>query len=74
MDLMDPIVSELAKEREDDMSSLAAEFAAQMRKRVAISQGETIPGFEVLGDKRLKWSSPNEEAQKSLTTITMDSP
>ena len=32
---MDPIVSELAKEREDDMSNLLVGFSAQMCKQVA---------------------------------------
>ena len=34
----------------------------------------TTPGSEVSGKKRPKQSSPNDEAHKSLTVITMDSP
>ena len=36
-DWTDPTASEPAKEREDDMSSLANGFAAQMRKRAKSS-------------------------------------
>ena len=37
------------------------------------SKGD-YPGFEVSGGKRLKRSDPDEEAQKSLEVITVDSP
>ena len=37
MDWTDPTASELAKEGEDDMSSLAIGFVARMRKRAASS-------------------------------------
>ena len=62
---MDPNTSDSAEEREDDMSSLPAGFFAQMRKQAASTQGETTPGFEESGRKRLKWSSLDEEAQRS---------
>ena len=55
------------------MSSLADGFATWMRKRATSSQGKTTPDFEVSGEKRPKTSSPNEEAQKSMTVITIDS-
>ena len=74
MDWVDPIVSESAKEREDDMSNLVVGFAAWMRKRPMSAQGETSPSSKVLGGKRLKWSSPDGEAQKSPTVITVDCP
>ena len=45
-----------------------------MCKRAASAKGETTPDSEVLGEKRPKWSGPDEEAQKSLVVITMDSP
>ena len=38
------------------------------------AQGETTPGSEVSGGKCPKWSGLDEEAQKSLTVITVDSP
>ena len=44
VDWVDPISSEPAKEREGNMSSLAAGFATWMLKRAARSQGETTPG------------------------------
>ena len=62
MDWVDPKARDPAEERVDDMSSLAAEFFVWMRKRVSSAQGETTPGFEVSGEKRLKRSGPNEEA------------
>ena len=43
-----------AVEGEQDMSSLAVGFAAQMRKRAASAQGETTLGSEVPSGKRLK--------------------
>ena len=46
---------------EEEMSSLAAGFSVQMRKRVAGLEGETTP---IYSGKRLRWSSPDEEAQK----------
>ena len=49
-------------------------FAARMRKRATSAQEEVIPGFEVSGKKRPKLSDPDEEAQKSLAVITVDSP
>ena len=44
-----------------------------MHLRAASAQGETTPGFEVFGGKRPKRSSSDEEAQKSLAVITVDS-
>ena len=73
VDLVDPNASDPDKEREDDMSSLAAGFAERMRKQAISGQEETTSGFEVSGGKRLKRSGPNEEAQKSRGVITMDS-
>ena len=74
VDWVDPNVSHPAEEKEDDMSSLAIEFSARMRKRATSAQGETTPGFEVSGGKCPKQSGPDEEAQKSMAIITMDSP
>ena len=74
MDLVDPISSEPAKEREDDMSNLAAGFAMRMNKRAVSAQGETTPDSEVPGSKHPKWSGPDKEAQKSPIVITVDSP
>ena len=71
---VDPIVSEPAEERKDDMSNLAARFVAQMRKRATSTQKETTPSSEVPGGKRLKWFGPDKEAYKSLAVITVDSP
>ena len=45
-----------------------------MRKLSTSTQGKTTPGFEVQGGKHLKWSSPDEEAQKSPILIIADSP
>ena len=49
-------------------------FFANMHKIAASAQGETTPGFEVLGGKRPKLSDPSEEAHKSPTVINVDSP
>ena len=57
MDWLDLTASDLAKEMEEDMPSLVARFTAQMRKRAARGEGETTPGSEVSGGKRLKRSS-----------------
>ena len=62
VDWLDLIASDLAEEREEDMSSLATVFAAQMSKRAASAQGETIPGFEVSRGKRSRRPGPDEEA------------
>ena len=56
------------------MSSLAAEFAARMRKQVVDAHGESTPSSEGLSDKCSRLSSPEEEAQKSPTVIVVDSP
>ena len=74
VDWVDPISSEPAEERDDDMSSLANGFSTTMCKRVASTQGETTPGFEVSGGKCLKRPGLDEEDQKSLIVITVDSP
>ena len=44
-----------------------------MLKRAADVKGETYPCSEGLGNKRLRRSSPEEEAQKSSAVIVMDS-
>ena len=74
VDLVDPISSEPAEERDDDISSLVTGFTAPMRKRVASAQGETTPDFEVSSGKRQKWPGLDEEDQKSPLVITVDSP
>ena len=61
MDWVDPISSETGEERDDDMSSLANGFSTTMLKRVASTQGETTPGFEVSGEKFSKWPGLDEE-------------
>ena len=71
---MDSISSEPTEEREDDMSSLAVGFAAQMRKRAASAQRETTSGFEGLDGKQPKRSGLDGVVQKSPVVITMDSP
>ena len=53
------ISNELAEE--EKMSGLAIRFVVRMRKRVVGSEGETTPKS---GGKRLRRSSPYEEAQK----------
>ena len=45
-----------------------------MLKWAAEVQGETYPCSEGPGNKRLRRSSPEEEAQKSSTVIVVDSP
>ena len=65
--------SELVEESEDDMSSLATRFVAQMRKRVASAQWETILDSKVPSGKRPKWYGLEEEVQKSSTIVTLDS-
>ena len=71
---MDLIANEPIEEREDDMSSITTRFATQLHKRAASTQRETILGFEFPGDKRLKRSGLNDEVQRSLTVVTLDSP
>ena len=56
------------------MSSLAAEFASQMRKQVVDAHGESTPSSEGPSDKCSRLSSLEEEAQKSPTVIVVDSP
>ena len=55
------------------MSGLISCFAARMRKRATNAQGLTAPSVEVPGGKRLKLTSPDEEANKSSTLINVDS-
>ena len=74
VDWVDRNARDSAEKQEDDMSSLAVEFVARMRKRAASAHGETTLGFEVSGGKRPKRSSPDEEAQTSLVIISVDSP
>ena len=74
MDWVDPVSSEPIEEREDDMSSLAAGFTAQIHKRAASAHREITSGSKGPGGKCLKWYSLYEKAQKSPTVITMDSP
>ena len=74
VDWLDPTASGPTEEREEDMSSLAVGFAARMRKRATSAQGETTLGFEVSSEKRPKWYGLDEEAHKSPTLITVDSP
>ena len=58
---MDPIASEPAEEREDDMSSLTVGFFAQMCKWVASIKGENTLNSEVPSGKRPKRSGLNDE-------------
>ena len=71
---VDSIASDPAEERESDMSSLAARFFARMPNWATSDQGETTPGSEVSGGKHFRWSSPNEEVEKSPSVISLDSP
>ena len=73
MDWVDPKASDSAKEWEDDMSSLTVGFVTRMHKRAASAQRETTPGSEVSSEKRLKRSSPDEEAQRSPVVIVVNS-
>ena len=56
------------------MSSLAARFATQMRKRAANSQGEATPGSEGPDGKHSRRSDPKEETQKSPAVVAVNSP
>ena len=67
------IASELTKESEDDMSSLAIGFSAWMHKRATSTYKETIPGSEVPGNKRPKRFGLYEDVHKSLIVVTFDS-
>ena len=58
MDWVDPILSESAKEGEDDMSNLADGFTVRMCNRATSAQGETTPGSEVSDDKLLRRFGP----------------
>ena len=56
------------------MSSPVVGFSTRMRKQAASAQGETTPNSEVLGGISLKWFGSDENAQKSMAVITVDSP
>ena len=64
MDWVDPNASDSAKDMEDDMSSFAVGFSTQMCKRAMSAQGENTPDSEVSGEKCLKRSGLDEEAQR----------
>ena len=72
VDWTNPAVSESAKEREVEMSSLVPGFAMRMRKRANNAQKETTPGLEVSGDKHSRSSRFNEEVQADPVVITVD--
>ena len=55
------------------MSSLAAGFAARMRKRAASAQRETTPVSRVSGGKCTKRLGLSEEVQKSPLVIILNS-
>ena len=74
VDWVDPISSEQVEERKGDMSSLVVGFFVRMRKWAVSAQGKTTPDSEVSGGKCPKLSGLDEEAQKSLAVITVDSP
>ena len=74
VDWVDPISSELVEERKGDMSSLATRFVVRMRKQAASAQGKTTSDLEVSGGKGPKLYGLDEEAQKSLAVIIVDSP
>ena len=69
MDWVDLKSSDSTKEMEDDMSSFAVGFSAQMCKRVMSAQGENTPDYEVFGEKCPKRSGLDEEAQRSKTIL-----
>ena len=73
MDWVDPISSESAEEREEDMSSLAVGFTTQILKRAASAQSETTSGSEGPDGKRPKRPGLEGEVQKSLIVIAMES-
>ena len=62
MDWLDPHASDLAGEREEDMSSLAVEFVARMPKRAVSSRGETTLDSEASGRKHPRQFAPKEKA------------
>ena len=74
VDWLDSTASDQIEERKEDMSSLVVKFPARMHKREASAQGETTPDSEVSGEKRPKRPGPDEEAQKNLIVIIVDSP
>ena len=74
MDWVDPLSSKPTEEREDDMSSLAARFAARMCKRATSAQRETTSGSKGPNSKRPKRSGPDKVVQKIPVVVTLDSP
>ena len=68
MDWTGVIASEPVEDEE--MSSLATGFTAQMRKWAAGLEGKTTPKSD---GKRSKQSSPNEEVEKDWIIISVDS-
>ena len=74
LNLVDPNSRDRVEEREDDISSLAFGFTVRMRKQVASAQGETTPSSKVSSEKCPKRFGRDEEAQKSLAVINVDSP
>ena len=68
-----PVVSQLVKEREAEMSGLVSGFAIRMHKRATNSQEGTTPGLEVPSDKRSMPSRSDEEVQADLVVIVVDS-
>ena len=74
MDWVDPLSSEPTEEREDDMSSLAARFAARMCKQARSAQMETTSGSEGPNSKRPKRTDPDKVVQKIPVVVTLDSP
>ena len=73
MDWTNPTASKSVKEREVEMSSLAAGFAAWLCKRATNAQGEATPGSKGLNGKRSRLSDPEKETQKSPAIIAVDS-
>ena len=73
MDWTNPRISESAEEEEAKMFGLVSSFATKMRKRAARAQGETNPSTEASGGKHPQLIGLDEEAQKSLTVINVDS-
>ena len=73
MDWTNPRISESAEEEEAKMFGLVSSFSTKMRKRAARAQGETNLNTEASGGKRPQLIGLDEEAQKSLTVINVDS-
>ena len=69
MDLAGILASDSTKK--ENMSTFFPGFAARMGKRIADTEDEFVPTYV---GKRLRRSSPNEEAYKDWAIIPMDSP